>query len=82
MSDERVFLGMMRPPEPPDTGYIDKETGEKRYADLLMCSCNAPLRFQQVVREHWTAGHFDTPVYATRQEIIDRVAEKIATAQK
>ena len=78
MSDERIFLGMTRPPQPPDTKYVDKETGETKYAEILMCSCEQPLRFRSSVQEHWLAGHFDTPVYATREEIIEKVAEKIA----
>lgn len=78
MTENRIFLGMLRPPEPPKTKYVDEKTGETKYADVIVCSCGAHLRFAQGGREHWAAGHFDTPVYATRDEIIDKVAEKIA----
>lgn len=58
----RILVGMMRPPAPPDTRYVDS-AGQVKFADILLCACGAHLWTREGVREHWQMGHMDTPVY-------------------
>jgi hypothetical protein len=76
MTNEKILLGMSRSPQPPDTKYIDPKTGQISYAEILVCTCGAHLRFKETVYEHWIKGHFDTPVYTTKEEMMDRIIEK------
>ena len=73
--DDKILLGLSRLPEPPDTKYID-EDGKVQFAEILRCPCGHDLWYREAVAEHWRMGHFDTPIYATRQEMIDRALEK------
>lgn len=50
MKEERIFKGMFRPEWKTPQGYI-------------LCTCGTMLQNQQITREHWQMGHFDTPVY-------------------
>ena len=68
---ERVLLGMMRTPQPPGVEYI-REDGSVSYCDFVLCPCGDELWDQKQRIEHWLQGHFDEPVYATKQEMIDR----------
>jgi len=56
---------MFRPPVCPDTKYIDKDTGEIKYAEILACPCGHYLKYIEIVRDHWMLGHFDIPQYIT-----------------
>lgn len=81
MSDERkVLLGMMRPPWHEVYALYNGNPGSKKMVDGA-CYINARSHQNQFVTM-WQLGRFDTPVYATAQEIIDRVAEKIVEGMK
>lgn len=75
MSDTRILLGMSRPLNPPDTRHTDAE-GIVTYSAVLVCTCGAHLWDFEAVREHWQRGHFDVPVYATKEEMMDRALNK------
>jgi hypothetical protein len=71
---DNIFPGMSRPPVPPTTAYVDTE-GVVRYAGILVCPCGQHLRYKEGVREHWSQGHFDTPIYASRAEMLQAKAK-------
>lgn len=77
MIDDRIFLGYHRSPNPPTTKYRDQDTGEIKFADVMQCPCGQSLWTLEAIREHWSLGHFDTPIYATREEVIEKFAERI-----
>jgi hypothetical protein len=66
--DERILLGKFRAEEPP------RFPG----AAVVLCSCGQTLWTIDGVNHHWQLGHFDSNVYATKEEVLDKVAEKIA----
>ena len=67
--NRRMIIAWERPPVPPDTKYQDSN-GVTRYATVMTCTCGTQLWHVEGVRAHWQMGHFDSPVYATRAEII------------
>ena len=77
MDDTKILLGMMRPPTPPSTAYTDKDTGEIRYVDFVLCPCGEELWNTSKVMMHWNQGHFDKPVYATKEEMMDRLMGRL-----
>lgn len=44
----------------------------------ILCPCGSMLQTRQSSFEHWQLGHFDIPVYATKEEVLDKLAEKLA----
>jgi len=78
MSEDRILLGVTRPPQPPDTKYIDKD-GKMKFVDVMLCPCGHSLWSREQIRAHWHQGHFDTPVYAARDEVLDRIAQRAGT---
>ena len=75
MSEERILLGMMRPLQSPaDTLPVGNY--------VVRCPCGMDLWARESVQKHWMLGHFDTPVYATREEILEKVVERIAKQVK
>lgn len=75
--EEKIVIAMSRPPFPPDTKYTDPETGEIKYGAVLICPCGHHLWYRETVFQHWQMGHFDTPVYCTRQELIEAKLKQI-----
>lgn len=65
--ENRVLIGHFREPNPP---YPPKGV------DVVLCPCENNLWTREDVYDHWKRGCFDTPVYATKQEVIDRMIEK------
>lgn len=62
--ETHVFIGMFRPPY----------GGAHHPCPVCKSYCvTLPGHYRC-----WQEGHFDTPQYATREEIIDRIAEKAA----
>lgn len=75
MDDRKVFVGVMRPtintvklPEP--RSHWCKVCNQSLTGDMTTTPMSA-------IQKHINSGCFDTPVYATVDEIIDRVAQKI-----
>lgn len=60
MSDDRVYIGMFRP----TLGDVCKDYNPDA-VDMQGRS----------IRSLWERGHFDKPVYATRDEIIEKMAK-------
>ena len=48
--DKQRFLGMFRPPSPPETRF---------------CPCGESFQIMGEDFSHWQKGHFDVPQYAT-----------------
>lgn len=63
MSDDDVFIGMFRP----TLGDVCKSFG---FHDP-----DAIDRVGRSIRCRWESGAWDTPVYATRDEIIEKMAK-------
>ena len=61
------FVGTFRPPQQPDTKYIDKN-GAVQYAGVLLCPCGGHLWTVNACFDHWQQGHFDQPQYVTIKE--------------
>ena len=80
MSEEKILLGMSRTTEPPDNRYVDSE-GKVQYADIVVCGCGHHLWTRESTYEHWKQGHFDTPVYATKEEMLNKMAERKLAAE-
>jgi len=61
-NEEKILLGMMRPSWPPCnvTGYV-------------YCVCGHILQTVDSCYAHWQMGHFDEPVYCTKEEMMDRM---------
>ena len=60
--EDLIFLGNTRPQWPLDCigkGYV-------------MCQCSQILQTIDAVYGHWKLGHFDTPVYCSKEEMINR----------
>lgn len=57
--DTHVFIGMFRPTIYPQHGRCEACTKNLGYGQGVNC---------------WLAGHFDKPLYARREEILDRMA--------
>jgi hypothetical protein len=77
--ETHVFIGMFRRP------YSDCEAEQRAlcpngivygssYYEWFCCGDRSEA-FNKC-KEMWLAGYYDEPVYATRSEIIDRIAEK------
>lgn len=73
MSEEKIMIGTNRPLF---------EEFMKNVNGFILCSCGSTLQTRQSSFEHWQLGHFDYPVYATKEEILDKLAEKLVKAQK
>ena len=78
MSDEKVLIGMMRSPLPPDGVFLNKETGKMEQAGIIICPCGHMLQCRETVFSHWQQGHFDTPIYATKDEILEKMMKSRA----
>lgn len=59
--DTHVFIGMFRP-------AVDPCANRQAFAMCPVCTINT------VQFGCWSKGHFDTPQYARREEILDRMA--------
>lgn len=71
--DTHVFIGMFRP----EWKAIEDKNGFNRVigpGEDAAAVCSYLHRQASETREKWIAGHFDTPVYARREEILDRMA--------
>lgn len=77
--ETHVFIGMFRPPW---HSILTDAKDRNRAMGYLICSgCEMEhytenRAYTVMLRNCWQDGHFDTPQYATREEIIDRIAEK------
>ena len=70
MTEDLIYLGKKRPDWPlPCLG--------KGY---VMCQCGTILELVEQIYSHWQSGHFDTPVYCTKDKMMDRIAK--GTAQE
>lgn len=69
MNEEKILVGMCRP------GWEEFIAGVNGY---LVCSCRVILSSIQETRKHWQDGHFDYPVYATKEELLKAMSEKLA----
>lgn len=63
MTDDRILLGMHRP----TWGDVNGKTCP---------GCGRHPYFTVESRDCWLSGHYDTPVYATRQEVLEAMAGK------
>ena len=83
MTDDRILLGMHRP----EWIEIVKQDRSRLIKDRVNscpgCGCNFEAvasrihtSCETVRRTCWQNGHFDTPVYATREEVLDRMARQ------
>lgn len=71
--EEKIILGTNRP--------LFEEI-MKNVTGYIACSCGSVLQTRQSSFEHWQLGHWDYPVYATKEEVLNKVAEKIAKQEK
>ena len=69
MNEDRILLGMHRP---------DFNEFMKDIRGNIQCICGSLLSFRQGTFDHWQMGHFDYPVYATKEEVMEKLAEKLA----
>ena len=56
------YIGSFRKPTPPDNSFMTSE-GTIKYVSLVICACEARLRCQEDVFDHYMRGHFDLPQY-------------------
>ena len=68
-----IFIGMFRSPFPPNTEYLDEETGEIKRAGYIACPCGHMLGYVEAVRDHWQLGHFDIPQYMHESTYFDKL---------
>lgn len=66
-SEIHRFIGTFRPPQVPDTSYID-DNGETQYGAIYLCPCGAQLWDKGSVYNHWIQGHMDSPQYIDIQK--------------
>ncbi len=64
---DQILIGMNRPAAPPDFGGV------------IACGCGDALHTRGAIFSHWQMGHFDSPVYATREEALEQAAAKLGT---
>jgi hypothetical protein len=67
----KIFLGTNRP----EFNEFMKNTADTFY---MACPCGVLLSRRQSCHDHWMLGHFDHLVTATREEVLDRLVEKLA----
>lgn len=70
--DEKIFLGMTRP-------SIDQLICPRGYSPtpiVVVCPHGHTDFSQEAIWSCWGAGHFDYPIYCTKQEMMDRIIEK------
>ena len=68
--EEKIVIGMNRPL------WSEFKSQISGYG-YVGCACGDMLSTVQGIHEHWQQGHFDTPVYCTRQELIKAKLEQI-----
>lgn len=75
--DTHVFIGMFRP-RFEDTISMEQSSGRAGYGGTMMVNPLNPRVMVEIGgethRDVWLRGHYDTPVYARREEILDRMA--------
>jgi hypothetical protein len=62
MEEDKILLGHTRPDF--------EEMYRKICPAVLVCACGQHLFSREGCYQHWQMGHCDTPVYATRDEMI------------
>ncbi len=62
-SSKHKYIGQFRLPNCPNTSYIDQDTKQIKFGEVMVCPCGQHIWDKETTFNHWQCGHFDEPQY-------------------